>query len=89
MPIRPGKGYSIDYSPAPIQLRTSLTLEDSRVAVTPLNRTLRLAATMGFGGFDESVNAVRVDAIRRAAAEAFTNWGDLSGEKALWAGFDR
>src|ERR1700754_4746892 len=28
MPIRPGKGYSIDYSPTPIQLRTSLTLED-------------------------------------------------------------
>ena len=86
MPIRPGKGYSIDYSPAPIQLRTSLTLEDARVAVTPLNGTVRLAGTMEFGGFDESVNAVRVDAIRRAAAEAFTNWGDPSGEKTPWAG---
>ena len=86
MPIRPGKGYSIDYSPAPIQLRTSLTLEDARVAVTPLNGLVRLAGTMEFGGFDESVNAVRVDAIRRAAAEAFTNWGDPSGEKTPWAG---
>ena len=86
MPIRPGKGYSIDYSPAPIQLRTSLTLEDARVAVTPLNGTVGLAGTMEFGGFDESVNAVRVDAIRRAAAEAFTNWGDPSGEKTPWAG---
>ena len=86
MPIRPGKGYSIDYSPAPIQLRTSLTLEDARVAVTPLNGTVRLAGTMEFCGFDESVNAVRVDAIRRAAAEAFTNWGDPSGEKTPWAG---
>ena len=86
MPIRPGKGYSIDYSPAPIQLRTSLTLEDARVAVTPLNGMLRLAGTMEFGGFDESVNAARVDAIRRAAAEAFTNWGDPSGEKTPWAG---
>ena len=47
---------------------------------------LRLAGTMEFGGFDESVNAARVDAIRRAAAEAFTNWGDPSGEKTPWAG---
>jgi D-amino-acid dehydrogenase len=86
MPIRPGKGYSIDYSPAPIQLRTSLTLEDARVAVTPLNGMVRLAGTMEFGGFDESVNTMRVDAIRRAAAEAFTDWGQPSGEKTPWAG---
>jgi D-amino-acid dehydrogenase len=86
MPIRPGKGYSIDYSPPPIQLRTSLTLEDARVAVTPLNGMVRLAGTMEFGRFDESVNAVRVEAIRRAAAEAFTGWGKPSGEKTPWAG---
>jgi len=86
MPVRPGKGYSIDYSPAPIELRTSLTLEDARVAVTPLNGTVRLAGTMEFGGFDESVNPVRVNAIRRAAAEAFTDWGEPSGEKTPWAG---
>jgi D-amino-acid dehydrogenase len=86
MPIRPGKGYSIDYSPAPVQLRTSLTLEDARVAVTPLDGMVRLAGTMEFGGFDESVNKVRVDAIRRAAAESFTDWGDPAGAAAPWAG---
>jgi D-amino-acid dehydrogenase len=86
MPIRPGKGYSIDYSPAPVQLRTCLTLEDARVAVTPLNGMVRLAGTMEFGGFDESVNNVRVDAIRRAAAEAFPDWGNPTGEKTPWAG---
>jgi D-amino-acid dehydrogenase len=86
MPIRPGKGYSVDYSPAPIQLRCALTLEDARVAVTPLDGMLRLAGTMEFGGFDESVNTVRVDAIRRAATEAFTDWGEPSGEKTPWAG---
>src|SRR5699024_2866811 len=46
VPIYSGKGYSIDYSPAPFELRTSLTLEDARVAVTPLNGMLRLAGTM-------------------------------------------
>ena len=86
MPIRPGKGYSIDYSPAPVELRTTLTLEDARVAVTPLNGMVRLAGTMEFGGFDEAVNTVRVDAIRRAAMSAFTDWGRPSGEAAPWAG---
>ncbi|MGW2328597.1 NAD(P)/FAD-dependent oxidoreductase [Streptomyces sp. NPDC001700] len=86
LPIRPGKGYSVDYSPAPVQLRTSLTLEDARVAVTPLNGMLRLAGTMEFGGLDEKINVRRVAAIKRAAAEAFTGWGDPAGEAAPWAG---
>jgi D-amino-acid dehydrogenase len=86
MPIRPGKGYSIDYRPAPVQLRTSLTLEDERVAVTPLDGMVRLAGTMEFGGFEESVNDVRVEAIRRAAAKAFTDWGEPGGDAAPWAG---
>lgn len=86
LPIRPGKGYSLDYAPPPVRLRTSLTLEDTRVAVTPLGGFVRLAGTMEFGGFDESVNHRRVAAIRRAAAEAFTDWGDPGGEATPWAG---
>ncbi|MCU4295506.1 FAD-dependent oxidoreductase [Brevibacterium permense] len=86
IPICSGKGYSLDYSPAPIRLRTSLTLEDARVAVTPLNGKLRLAGTMEFGSTDDNVNEVRVDAIRRAAQEAFRDWGDGQGELAPWAG---
>lgn len=86
LPIYSGKGYSIDYTPAPIELKTSLTLEDARVAVTPLNGMLRLAGTMEFGSKDDRVNDVRVDAIRRAAREAFHAWGDPQGENAPWAG---
>ena len=86
MPIRPGKGYSIDYRPAPIRLRTSLTLEDARVAVTPLDGMLRLAGTMEFGGFDESVNPTRVAGIRRAAQENLVGWDNPPGEAAPWAG---
>ena len=56
------------------------------MAVTPLNGMVRLAGTMEFGRFDESVNPVRVNAIRRAAADAFTNWGQPSVEKTPWAG---
>ncbi|MDN5807595.1 MAG: FAD-dependent oxidoreductase [Brevibacterium sp.] len=87
LPIYSGKGYSIDYSPAPIDLRTSLTLEDTRVAVTPLNGMLRLAGTMEFGSRDDEVNDIRVEAIRRAARQSFRDWGDEpTGERAPWAG---
>ncbi|WP_166974191.1 FAD-dependent oxidoreductase [Brevibacterium atlanticum] len=86
IPICSGKGYSIDYAPAPIELKTSLTLEDARVAVTPLNGMLRLAGTMEFGSRDDRVNDTRVGAIRRSAQEAFRDWGDGSGEQNPWAG---
>jgi D-amino-acid dehydrogenase len=87
MPIRPGKGYSVDYSPAPVQLKTSLTLEDARVAVTPLNGFLRLAGTMEFGDLEETINATRVAAIQRAACESLRHWDNHPpGAGAPWAG---
>ncbi len=86
LPIYSGKGYSVDYSPPPVELRTSLTLEDARVAATPLNGMLRLAGTMEFGSRDDRVNEVRVEGIRRAAREAFHSWGEPEGEREAWAG---
>lgn len=86
LPIRPGKGYSVDYSPAPVKLRTSLTLEDARVAVTPLNGFLRLAGTMEFGELEETINPRRVAAIKKAAAQALTGWDNPPGEESPWAG---
>lgn len=88
LPIRSGKGYSVDYSPAPVQLRTSLTLEDARVAVTPLDGYLRLAGTMEFGRPDDRVDPLRVEAIRRAARESFRGWDEAApaAERAPWAG---
>lgn len=89
LPINPGKGYSIDYRPAPVELRTSLTLEDARVAITPLNGMIRLAGTMEFGSMDSTVNPVRVEAIRRAAREGLRGWAEADTEGAEqppWAG---
>ncbi|MFI7067464.1 NAD(P)/FAD-dependent oxidoreductase [Kribbella sp. NPDC050124] len=86
LPIRPGKGYSVDYTPAPIQLRTSLTLEDAHVAVTPLNGMIRVAGTMEFSGYDESINTARVHAIERAAARYFRDWNSNSPHQTPWAG---
>ncbi|UOQ90525.1 FAD-dependent oxidoreductase [Agromyces endophyticus] len=72
LPVRPGKGYCIDIEP--LGLRSATNLHDAKVAVTPLSRNLRLAGTMEFGGLDEHINQVRVDAILRAPATYFRDW---------------
>ncbi|MGO2717939.1 MAG: NAD(P)/FAD-dependent oxidoreductase, partial [Brevibacterium aurantiacum] len=64
-----------------------LTLEDTRVAVTPLNGMLRLAGTMEFGSRNDDVNDIRVEAIRQAARQSFRDWGENpTRERAPWAG---
>jgi D-amino-acid dehydrogenase len=72
LPVRPGKGYSVDI--APYGLRGAVNLSDAKVAVTPLDDRLRLAGTMEFGGLDETINQVRVDAILRAPRIYFRDW---------------
>jgi D-amino-acid dehydrogenase len=86
LPIGPGKGYSVDYFPSPVPLRTSLTFEDAHVAVTPLNGRLRLAGTMEFAGFDTRVNERRVAAVKRAAACGFRDWDEAAPHAVPWAG---
>ena len=72
LPVRPGKGYSID-TPA-YGLRGPVNLSDAKVAVTPLSRNLRLAGTMEFGGLDEELNQIRIGAILAAPARYFRDW---------------
>jgi len=86
LPIGPGKGYSVDYFPSPVPLSTPLTFEDAHVAVTPLNGRLRLAGTMEFAGLDLGVNARRVAAVKRAAAQGFRDWDEDTPHAEPWAG---
>ena len=72
LPVRPGKGYSIDTPAYP--LRSATNLSDAKVAVTPLTRNLRLAGTMEFGGLDEELNQVRIGAILAAPSRYFRDW---------------
>jgi D-amino-acid dehydrogenase len=72
LPVRPGKGYSVEV--APYGLRGSVNLSDAKVAITPFEQRLRLAGTMEFGGLDEKINQVRVDAILRAPKTYFRGW---------------
>ena len=74
LPIRPGKGYSIDLAPAPLRLQTAINLSDAKVAMTPYDGRLRLSGTMEFAGLDEDVNHTRVAAILRAPAGYVDGW---------------
>jgi D-amino-acid dehydrogenase len=84
LPVRPGKGYSIDVEP--FDLRSAVNLSDAKVAVTPLRRNLRLAGTMEFGGLDEELNQVRVGAILKAPARYFRDWRPPAGPVRATAG---
>lgn len=86
LPILPGKGYSVDYSPASLNLRTSLTLEDAHVAITPLNGIVRVAGTMEFSGFGAAINVKRVAAIERAAQDNLRHWDSTAPHREPWVG---
>jgi D-amino-acid dehydrogenase len=72
LPVRPGKGYSVDVPALP--LRSATNLWDAHVAVTPFDNAMRIAGTIEFGGLDETINPVRVDAIMRGPTKYFRDW---------------
>lgn len=79
VPIQAGKGYALDYRPAPVDLRHPLEVFDHRHAITPLNGMIRLAGTMEFSGIDERIRPERVEAIVHGAANTIRDWPlDLS-----------
>lgn len=74
LPVRPGKGYSVDYAPAQLDMDPVVMLSEAHVAVTPLDGSTRVAGTMEFGQLDERISAVRLRAIREAPGRYFRAW---------------
>ena len=67
--MHPGTGYSITYdAPSRVPSRP-LMLRDRSVCVTTWGSGYRLGSTMEFAGFDDSLNARRLAALERGAAE--------------------
>lgn len=85
--IEPGKGYSIEYSTAPVKLRSSIAFTERKVVATPLGGALRLAGTMEFSGYDSSVNRLRADAIRRGPSDFVRGWKAPKPDAEAWSGF--
>jgi D-amino-acid dehydrogenase len=74
LPIRPAKGYSVDYVPAPVVQRIPVMLAEAHCVLTPLAGKTRLAGTLELGGLDERVSGRRVEALRRAPLRYLRDW---------------
>jgi D-amino-acid dehydrogenase len=71
LPMQPGKGYSLTL-PNPRQApRHCAILSEARVAVSPINGTLRFGGTMELAGLNEDINPVRVRGIAEAASRYY------------------
>lgn len=69
LPVQPGKGYSITYTRPSEPPRRALVLAERSVCVTTWPGGFRLGSTMEFSGYDTRLNTVRLEALKRAAAE--------------------
>ena len=69
IPIQPGKGYSITYTRPARYPRIPLSLKERAVCVTAWDSGYRLGSTMEFSGYDATLNRMRLDALKRGAAE--------------------
>ncbi|MBB1089544.1 FAD-dependent oxidoreductase [Lysobacter sp. SG-8] len=67
--MQPGKGYSITYSRPAIVPKRPLVLMERSVCVTVWEDGFRLGSTMEFSGYDGTLNARRLAALERGAAE--------------------
>jgi D-amino-acid dehydrogenase len=86
LPIRPGKGYSVEYVPSPLPAVAPLLMAEAHCVLTPLDGALRVAGTMEFGRLDETISATRVAALRRAPSRYLRGWDPGAPSMAPTAG---
>lgn len=71
LPMQAGKGYSLTLE-RPRQLpQLCSILTEARVAVTPMNGTLRFGGTMEIGGIDDRIRPARLRGIIKSAVRYF------------------
>jgi D-amino-acid dehydrogenase len=74
LPMQAGKGYSLTL-PRPRQLPSLCSIcSEARVAVTPMNGTLRFGGTMEMAGLNEDINPVRVQGIIKSVLNYFPDF---------------
>ncbi len=74
LPMQAGKGYSVTV-PNPRQLpRLCSIFTEARVAVTPMDGTLRFGGTMEIAGLNTDINPVRVQGILKAVPKYFPDF---------------
>jgi D-amino-acid dehydrogenase len=68
IPMQAGKGYSLTLHKPESLPRICAILSEARVAVTPMDGSLRFAGTMELGAGDESIDSARVRGIVKSVA---------------------
>jgi D-amino-acid dehydrogenase len=86
VPLQGGKGYTVDLAAdSRPPLRRPLMLQESRVAITPLEGRLRMAGTMQFAGLDERIQRQRLSGVQAAGRRMLPGWADAA-VVSMWAG---
>lgn len=88
IPLMPGKGYSITYVHPARRLQVPAILCEARVAITPMNGTMRYGGTMEIGKINKKVNLPRVEGILASVSDYFPGiQPGLPPRKDIWFGF--
>jgi D-amino-acid dehydrogenase len=85
IPLEGAKGYCVELDALAGDPRVPIYMHEARVVATPYPGRLRLAGTLELSGLDESVDPVRVHAMRQAAKRIL---GRLDGRAtvSVWRG---
>lgn len=87
LPLQAGKGYSLTL-PSPPELPQFCSIfAEAKVAITPMDGSLRFGGTMEVGGLDLSINPARVRGIVKSVHAYFPKFSESDFENVKpWAG---
>jgi D-amino-acid dehydrogenase len=87
-PLMPGKGYSFMVEEPQKRMHIPALLAEARVAITPMNGSLRYGGTMELDKINSRINMNRVKGIVESIPQYFPNLHpEVPPEKDIWFGF--
>ncbi|HWZ15949.1 MAG TPA: FAD-dependent oxidoreductase [Mucilaginibacter sp.] len=88
VPLMPGKGYSFMVHNPVKKMTIPSILCEARVAITPMNGSIRFGGTMEVGKINNKVNMNRVQGIVESVPKYFPDFKlPVPGQKDIWFGF--
>ncbi len=88
LPLMPGKGYSFMVDNPVKKMTIPSILCEARVAITPMNGSIRFGGTMEIGKINSKVNMNRVKGIVESVPKYFPDFKlPVPAEKDVWYGF--
>ena len=80
LPLQAGKGYSLTLTTPPELPQLCSIFAEAKVAITPMDGSLRFGGTMEVGGLDLSINPARVRGIVKSVHAYFPNFSESDFE---------